>query len=316
MNGPTARSRGLVALAALGLVAATGAALLLAPDAPSPDADAALSLPTWPTDAIPGFRADLFALPDDDLAGFVPIPAGSFLMGSDPAVDPMAFALEQWSPRDLQGRVELDAFYMARYEVTAAQFVAFVEATGHRRPDAAAPIGEQPLLPAANVSWVDALRYTRWLDTELRSSPATPAPLRALLDDGWRVALPDEAQWEKAARGAEGAIFPWGDEPDRQAANFATGAPEPVGQRSCACAHGLSDMAGNVWEWTASPYQPYPHMSSDDVRTARADALWIMRGGSFQDDAQQVRAANRGGADPGARRPFIGFRVALVRSAG
>jgi len=79
------------------------------------------------------------------------------------------------------------------------------------------------------------------------------------------------------------------------------------------CAHGLSDMAGNVWEWTRSPYQPYPFSNDDDLRTIGSDALWVMRGGSFADNAQYVRTANRGGADPGARRPFIGFRVVLTR---
>ncbi len=309
---PTAPgSRRLVALAAAGLVAATGAALTLAPDVePARSANLA-GHPTWGDDDIPGFRANLFALPEDDLAGFVPIPAGSFIMGSDPSVDRMAFAVERWSRTALQGRLDLDDFYMGRYEVTVAQFVDFVRRSGHRLPDDVV-LGTEPLHPVASVSWVDALRYARWLDEELRASARTPAPLRALLDDGWRVGLPDEAQWEKAARGADGALFPWGDDPEGGSANYASGRVEPVGSRECACAYGLSDMAGNVWEWTASPYQPYPHDPSDDGRTAAADALWVMRGGSYQDDIQQVRAANRGGADPGARRPFIGFRVALV----
>ena len=72
-------------------------------------------------------------------------------------------------------------------------------------------------------------------------------------------------------------------------------------------------MAGNVWEWTRSPYQPYPYDATDDREDFDAEALWVMRGGSFSDPAQLVRAANRGGADPGARRPFIGFRVVISR---
>ena len=79
------------------------------------------------------------------------------------------------------------------------------------------------------------------------------------------------------------------------------------------CPFDLHDMAGNVWEWTRSPYQPYPYDEADDGEGLEADALWVMRGGSFGDPAHFVRAANRGGADPGARRPFIGFRVALTR---
>jgi formylglycine-generating enzyme required for sulfatase activity len=72
-------------------------------------------------------------------------------------------------------------------------------------------------------------------------------------------------------------------------------------------------MSGNVWEWTRSPYQPYPYDESDDREGLDAEALWVMRGGAFNDGPQNVRAAVRGGADPGARRPFIGFRVVLTR---
>ena len=79
------------------------------------------------------------------------------------------------------------------------------------------------------------------------------------------------------------------------------------------CPFELADMSGNVWEWTRSPYQPYPYSDADDLESVGQEALWVMRGGSFGDPEQYMRAANRGGADPGARRPFIGFRVALVR---
>ena len=61
-------------------------------------------------------------------------------------------------------------------------------------------------------------------------------------------------------------------------------------------------MSGNVWEWTRSPYQPYPFDPADDRKNLEADALWVMRGGSFADAERNVRAAIRGGADPGARR--------------
>jgi formylglycine-generating enzyme required for sulfatase activity len=71
-------------------------------------------------------------------------------------------------------------------------------------------------------------------------------------------------------------------------------------------------MSGNVWEWTRSPFQAGPYDPPNDRIDLEADALWIMRGGSFSDSAQNVRAAVRGGADPGARRPFIGFRLVLT----
>jgi formylglycine-generating enzyme required for sulfatase activity len=164
------------------------------------------------------------------------------------------------------------------------------------------------------VTWPDALAYCRWLESALRQSPRTPPRLQQLLRDGWHVGLPSEAQWEKAARGTDGRIYPWGDQPRRDRANFGRTETMPVGSFPCAeCAFGLSDMSGNVWEWTRSPYQPYPFDSADDRKNLEADALWVMRGGSFADADRNVRAAIRGGADPGARRAFIGFRVVISK---
>lgn len=147
-------------------------------------------------------------------------------------------------------------------------------------------------------------------------SPVKSPELARLLDAGRRVTLPDEAQWEKAARGTDGRIFPWGNEPMRDRANYRGSSTMKVGSFECAeCAFGLSDMSGNVWELTRSPYRPYPfdpHLENVDLD---ADALWVMRGGAYGDPEQNVRTAIRGGADPGARRPFIGFRIALTRTA-
>ena len=86
----------------------------------------------------------------------------------------------------------------------------------------------------------------------------------------------------------------------------------PVGSFDCPeCPFGLFDMSGNVWEWTRSPYQSYPYDPTDDRENLEIDALWVMRGGSFADPARNVRAAIRGGGDPGVRRPFMGFRLVL-----
>ncbi|MEM7414988.1 MAG: SUMF1/EgtB/PvdO family nonheme iron enzyme [Gemmatimonadota bacterium] len=295
------------------LVVATAGALALAPPASEAGVEAATPLEPWTAEDIPGFRPELFALPDDALGGFSLVPGGLFLMGSDPARDPAPFAEERWSRSELQGRVELPDFYIGTFEVTVAQFVDFVRRTGHPIPRGT-DVGTHPLHPVTQVTWADAQQYVHWLDGVLRDSPATPSGLRDLLDAGWRVVLPDEAHWEKAARGSDGRLFPWGDDFSPSFANVGSGEIAPVGRAPCPCAHGLHDMAGNVWEWTASPHQPYPHTAEDDVGTVVDDAVWVMRGGSFMDGPQQVRAAHRGGADPGVRRPFIGFRIALVHA--
>jgi len=247
-----------------------------------------------------------------ELMEFVEIPGGSFSMGSDPELDPMAYDNERWSSSNAQGTVELPRFHIGRYEVTRAQFSAFAAATGFQaHPDA---LVGPPEAPVGSVSWPDALAYCRWLERELLEWPHTPATVLGALDDGFRITLPTEAQWEKAARGGDGRIFPWGNEPRPDLANYEGRSTTLVGGIRCAeCSYGLSDMSGNVWELTRSPYRPYPFESAIDDVDLDTDALWVMRGGSYADPAQNVRAAIRGGAEPGARRPFIGFRVALTR---
>jgi formylglycine-generating enzyme required for sulfatase activity len=259
------------------------------------------------------FDPAAWSLPKEPLLGFVEIPAGSFTMGSDPAVDRSAYENERWSGTEKQGRMELSTFYISRFEVTVAQFATFAAA-------AARSVELQALRapgnhPVSNVTWTEALAYAQWLDTELRQSAQTPAPLTALLKDGWRLALPNEAQWEKAARSTDGRLYPWGNSDDQNKANFARSGTTPVGSFACTdCAYGLADMSGNLWELTRSPFQPYPYVAGDEPRAPQADALFVMRGGAFNDAASNVRAAIRGGIDPGARRPFIGFRLVLEKS--
>ena len=267
--------------------------------------------------ALEDYRADAWFLPDDPLLGFVEIPAGPFVMGSDPAFDPQAYENERWSPSEAQGTVDLPTFYIGRTEVSVAQFAAYATAAAAA---AGASVADESLRgavdhPVANVSWPDALAYARWLETTLREWSGTPPALRQRLEQGWQITLPTEAQWEKAARGADGRIYPWGNAPRPGAANDAggPGATVAVGSIDCPdCAHGLFDMAGNVWELTRSPFQPYPYTVADDADDLSADALFIMRGGSFNDPPANTRTAVRGGADPGARRSFIGFRLVLT----
>jgi formylglycine-generating enzyme required for sulfatase activity len=262
---------------------------------------------------LPGFRTEMWMLPADDLLGFIEIPAGAFVMGSDKATDPLAFDNERWSSSEARGTVDLATFFINRYEVTVAQFQAFAAGTG-KKVDPQALAGP-PDHPVAFVSWPDALAYCRWLEGRLKASTATPLLLKERLDEGWRLTLPSEAEWEKAARGADARRYPWGNSVRRERANFGGKGTVAVGSIACPdCAYGLSDMSGNVWEWTRSPYQPYPYDPADDDSTVGSDALWVMRGGGFNDGEQMARTTTRGGADPGVRRPFIGFRVALTRT--
>ena len=301
-----------VPLAALGLVTAVWIALSNAGSLPQSPLISDDTVDGNPGE-VPGFLAEAWQLPDDPLLGFVEIAAGSFLMGSDAVIDPMAFDIERWSSTNAQAVLELPTYYIGRFEVTVAQMRSFVQATGY--PIDGQALGGAPGHPATFISWPDALAYSRWLDEILRTSPDTPEVLSTLLEGGGRVTLPTEAEWEKAARGSDGRIYPWGSEPRPDRATYQARGTTAVGSHQCPeCPFGLSDMAGNVWEWTRSPYQPYPYDPIDDFEDLENESLWVMRGGSFTDPAHFVRGANRGGADPGARRAFIGFRIAISPS--
>jgi len=268
------------------------------------------ALATTPA-ALDGFNAEFWQLPEEPLLGFVEIPAGEFLMGSNPAIDRQAYENERWSQAVRQGTVDLPGFYIGRYEVTVAQYSMFVGETG--RAALAETLAAEPDHPVTNITWTDALSYARWLQDSLLASDATPAEIKSLLNAGWQIGLPTEAQWEKAARGTDGSIYPWGNQLLQERANFSSAATQPVGSHQCVeCNFGLADMSGNVWELTRSPFQAYPYATEDDRDNLSADALWVMRGGSYADGAGNIRAAVRGGVDPGVRNDTIGFRLVLT----
>ena len=207
----------------------------------------------------PRFRADAWYLPAEPLLGFVEVPEGPFLMGTEkddiPALLKRFRGDREWYEQETpQHPVTLPTYYVARYPVTHAQYAAFVQETGHKPPEAEADF-ERPYewqegryppqranQPVVLVTWYDALAYCRWLTEKLRAWPGTPEPLATLLrKEGWEITLPSEAQWEKAARGGEqiangkwqmtndkstirnpnlGREFPWGDEADAKRANY------------------------------------------------------------------------------------------------
>jgi formylglycine-generating enzyme required for sulfatase activity len=239
------------------------------------------------------------------------IPAGEFLMGSDPKKD--KYALENEQP---QHTLYLPDYYMAKTPVTNAQYAAFVKATGHRAPhvdldwakpyiwrDQMPPTGKENH-PVVLVSWNDAVAYCRWL------AEATGRPYR----------LPAEAEWEKGARGTDGHIYPWGNKWDAKWCNSAEGGKKgttPVDAYPAgASPYGLLDMAGNVWEWCSTIWQDkaYPFQVQDEwtkVYLDRTNVLRVMRGGAFGNYVRFVRCAARLRNDPGNGGSDVGFRVVV-----
>jgi len=155
------------------------------------------------------------------------IPASTFTMGSSDGPS---------NTRPLH-EVMLDAFYIDKYEVTNAQYLAYVEAMGSEEPQYFRIEGfDQPDQPAVGVLWSQARDYCQWAGLQ----------------------LPSEAQWELTAAGIDGRVFPWGNEPASESlCNFnSISGSMPVGSYpDGASPYGAMDMAGNVWEWTLDEYQ-------------------------------------------------------------
>lgn len=262
------------------------------------------------------FREDAWHLPDEHLLGFVEIPPGEFLMGSDKSLDHQAFDDEL-----PQHSVWLPRYFIGRYEVTVGQFRACVADGGCQPGDHRALAGPDDL-PVRYVSWEEALAYCKWLDRKLRAWDDTPVPLADTLAGrrggvAFHATLPSEAEWEKGARGADGRIFPWGQTIDGTKANYSdggSGAPMPVGSfPQGASPFGLLDMSGNVCEWTRSCYRPYPYRADDGREDLVADdnTRRVVRDGSFSNTAGVVRAAVRRKGGTRARNKSFGFRVVV-----
>ena len=239
----------------------------------------------------------------------VRIPAGTFLMGSDKKVDRNAYPAE--FP---QRKVYLDAFDIDKYEVTTVQFLKFVLATNSNplidwQYDGGNFQDTMASHPVMHVSWFDAEAYCQWAGKR----------------------LPTSAEWEKAARGEDGRIYPWGNEPaGLSRANFGrTGLSGPVRDRperlllyppiisvdkyeNAVSPYGVFQMAGNVAEWTADWYDPHYYKKAPDrnPKGPEKGTQRAFRGGAWIDSTPSVRPAQRNGTDPQTKMNWLGFRCA------
>ena len=271
----------------------------------------------------PRFRTDAWFLPNEPLLGFVVIPAGKFIMGSDPKKDKDADNDEQ-----PQHTLDLPTYYIARYPVTVAQFRAYVEKTG-QKPGSANVLRDPANRPVRYVTWDEAMAYCKWLTETLRDWDEAPEPLATWLrmgDEGgrlWHITLPSEAEWEKAARGGDGRINPWDGELTEEHANSRYSSIGTTSTVGCfplgRSPYKLDDMCGNVWEWTRSlwgkdiskPEFGYPYDPVDGrENTGAGDRIRrVLRGGSFGDDEDLVRCAARNYGSPSSLDWDYGFRV-------
>jgi gamma-glutamyl hercynylcysteine S-oxide synthase len=215
--------------------------------------------------------------------GMVLVPGGVFEMGRADGDDyerPQHF-------------VEVNAFYMDRTEVTNEQYKAFVDATGHPVPQHwrgnEPPTGEAKH-PVVNVSWNDAIAFAEWAGKR----------------------LPTEEEWEFAARGNDGRLYPWGPDWNQEFANTAesgAGKIVEVGRFSGgASPFGALDLCGNVWEWTASDLRSYQTQAviAPDLSIIRK----VIRGGAYDVRNDRATTTYRGVVQADRVYPKTGFRCA------
>jgi formylglycine-generating enzyme required for sulfatase activity len=227
--------------------------------------------------------------PPEDTPVYVRVPAGEFTMGS---AENDTGALDNEKP---QRTVPVDEFWIARIEVTNAQYLRCIDAEDH---PCTAPNNhiydklESAKLPVTDVTWEQANAYARWV--------------------GGR--LPTEAEWEKACRGTDARSYPWGNElPTDKLANFndPTGSVTAVGSYPLGKSpYGLLDMAGNVWEWTSSAPGDYGYIGSDGSESPDPSSR-VQRGGAYYDIAANVRCAVRIWSRTGYGYKGFGFRVVV-----
>jgi len=240
------------------------------------------------------------------------VPPGDFVMGSlHSHLTEIAGSYEDdsiiWNEYPAH-QVSLDSYYISRFPVTNAEFQRFIDET-----DRAVPFHDNEFSESYNwnrqtrrypegkghhpvvlVSWHDARAYCDWLGAR----------------------LPTETEWEKAARGTDAREWPWGNIWHARRCNAEGSGTSPVGRFSPLgdSPYGLSDMAGNIWEWCSSLPEPYPYRADDGREILDTPGPRVLRGGSFGSGRLWTRCALRNSADPYDRGFSIGFRVVLSKT--
>jgi formylglycine-generating enzyme required for sulfatase activity len=218
----------------------------------------------------------------------VPVAAGSFLRGCDPAG---SHCLEGTTP---QRSITLSAFSIDQHEVTQGEYQECVAAGACRMPASHYDPVARASFPVVEVTWADAVAYCASVQKR----------------------LPTEAEWEKAARGSDGRTYPWGEtRPDCPRASFdqCTAAPVQVGSHSGdASPYLATEMAGNVAEWVADYYSKtyYGSEPDHDPPGPTSGDKRVVRGGDYESVLEFLRTFDRDLAAPGATEDYLGFRCA------
>lgn len=250
---------------------------------------------------------------------WVTIAAGEFLMGSDKKQDAQAFDNEL-----PQHRLYVPEFRIALVPVKVAQYAQFVQATGYKT------LAEEQgsAYVYTGLKWEDVKgafwAHPRGPQSDVQQKANHPVTCIAWRDAvafcAWaQVRLPAEAEWEKAARGTDGRLYPWGNsKPDQERCNFNMNVKDttPVGHYpKGASPYGLLDLAGNMWEWTSTKWlADYNDYASKIDNNLGGNDHRVLRGGTFGSDAQNVRCAVRLRGYPLSWNNNLGFRVLVSPS--
>jgi len=228
---------------------------------------------------------------------FVKVPAGAFIMGSK---DDDAEAYRNEKP---QHTVDIPYdYWMARFSITNAQFAQFAKTGNYQLVEGKS---EHPVY---GISWKGAIEFCKLANEAFRADLQQAGNLV--------LRLPGEAEWEKAARGVDGNIYPWGNEaPDARRCNFDMNVKDtmPVdAYPDGASPYGCEQMAGNVWEWTHTLFKMTLYQAGDGREDEEKPGARVLRGGAYNLGHQYMRCAYRYGDNTVKRDGNGGFRVCVA----